>query len=346
MSKLLVVLVLVVTTAFTAPAQAQSGRIVGRVVDAVTGEPVFGARIILFPGPGTVAPRGLIRATTNTRGIFDLASVPPGRWRVQADKIGYVTFGLVYTTEMTVDVSGATVTVPDVRLDPGGVITGHVLDAKGNGMVGAMVQVQPLIPGPDGTPRVLLYPMHADTNDRGEFRLAGLPPGQHIVFAQLSPLPMGSPQTRPPQAAFTYVTTYYPGFSDRARASPITVVRGATTNGIDFTLLSVATRRVSGVVVDSAGRPVAGALVRLAAKGSMSMGLLQSTPTTNDGAFRIVNVPDGTYVAMAGVTVVTRSGNRTSTTVDFPPGGARTGIEFVVQGNDVGGLQVVLQPRQ
>jgi len=341
MAKPIVALLLIVAAAASASAQTPTSRLVGRVLDAGTGEPVDGVRILLFPGPGTVLQGVLPRVMTNGGGMFGISGVRPGRWRVQADKPGYVTFGLVYTGQMTVDVSGDTVTVPDIRLDRGGVITGRVSDAKGNGMIGVMVQVIPQIPGPDGSIQPLLYPLFADTNDHGEFRLAGLPAVRYLVVAQLSPT-MGPLSARPPQAAVTYVPTYYPGFSDKALASPVSVVRGATTNGIDFTLLAVATRQVSGIVVDPQGRPVKGALVRLTGFG-VSMALLQSTPTANDGTFRIVNVPDGKYVAMGAIPSVVRPGSSLAPNVDFGAfGGRKAGVEFVVQGSDVADLRIVL----
>jgi len=346
MSRLLVALLMVVTTAGIAPAQTQVGRIVGRVMDDVTGEPVAGARIILFPvslDPGSERPRGLVRATTDPNGKFELAGVPSGRWNAQVDKVGYVTMGVAPMPLMSVDVSAGTLTIPDIRLDRGGVITGHVFDAKGNGMNGALLEVRPLRAGPDGIVKPSLYPSMNYTNDQGEYRIAGLPPGRYIVVAQLSPIPMGSPLRRPPQAAGTYVPTYYPGLSDAAQASPIDVVRGATTNGIDFSLLSVATYQVSGVVVDSDGRPVAGAVAKLLPRGSGSLALFQSTPTGRDGTFRVLNVPPGTFVAVAGVVTITRNGNSESTSVEFAPLAGRTGLEFVVQGNNVTGLQVVLR---
>lgn len=343
MSKLLVTLILVLAVDGAAPAQAQTGRIVGRVLDDVTSEPVAGARIILFPGPGTTPPRGLLRATTNASGKFDLAGVPSGRWNAQVDKVGYVTLGVAPASLMSVDVSGRTLTIPDIRLDRGGVISGHVLDAKGNAMNGALIEARPLRPGSDGIVRPVPYPSINFTNDLGEFRIAGLPPGRYVVVAQLNPGPMLSAVTRPPQAAATYVPTYYPGFNDAAMASPIDVVRGTTTNGIDFALLSVPTYQVSGVVVDSDGRPVAGAVAKLLPRNSGSMALFQSVPTGRDGTFRVLNVPPGTYVAVAGVVTVTRNGNRESTSIEFAPLGGRTGLEFVVQGSDVGGIQVVLR---
>jgi hypothetical protein len=41
----------------------------------------------------------------------------------------------------------------------------------------------------------------------------------------------------------------YPGFAQSTDASPIPVTRGATTNGIEFSLLAVSAYQVSGVVV-------------------------------------------------------------------------------------------------
>ena len=136
-------------------------------------------------------------------------------------------------------VAGAGAAVPEIRLDRGGVITGRVLDAKGNPLSRVTVQAQPLSRLPNGTVRPIASASSADTNALGEFRLAGLPPGQHYVSAErrpISPFNAGPP----PAAAATYVPTYYPGFAEMAAASPVDVVKGAMTNGIDFALMAVA----------------------------------------------------------------------------------------------------------
>lgn len=65
------------------PSAAQTGTLQGRVVDAVTGEPLPGASVSLV---GTT--RGAI---TDEDGHFQISDIPAGIYEVQASFIGFVT---------------------------------------------------------------------------------------------------------------------------------------------------------------------------------------------------------------------------------------------------------------
>jgi len=269
---MVVLLVNLLVVALAAGAQSLTpgtGRIVGRVVDAETGAPVAGVRVYLSgpvsptaPWPPVlppVPPQGrqtpatpppplpdpsifviLQRLTSETRadGMFEIRDVPNGRWAVVAQKEGFIANrGLsVPLVEM---VAGRTLTASDIRLDRGGVV-GRVFDARGNPMSRVQVRTTQFDKLPGGTIRTTGGSSTVETDDRGEFRLSGVQPGVHYVVAQPPPQMIRLIDgTTPPQAPTTYGTTFYPGLADAAAASPVTVVRGKTTNGIDFSLLSV-----------------------------------------------------------------------------------------------------------
>ena len=351
MGGLLVNLLLIAALAAGAQAvpQQPTARVTGRIVDAATGEPITGARVFISnvapvtrPTPGSVPPVPLTPfiIETNADGVFDVVAVPAGRWRVTAQKQGYVQFGGA-GSPLTVDVSRGSVLVPEIRLERGGAIAGRVLDAKGNVLSGVSVQAYELARAPNGSVRPTQTGLSVPTNDLGEFRLSGLPSGQYYVAAVVRPVPInpfGGGQ--PPAAGMTYVTTFYPGFTEVRDATSVTVTRGLTTNGIDFPMRPVAAYQVSGIVVDAQGRPVAGALVRLAEAKSVTLNLQQGGPSARDGTFKIVNVPPGRYQASAAVPVVAQSGSATVTRV-----GPSTGpeIEVVVQAADVTGVRVVIR---
>ena len=348
MASLLANLLLVALAAAAQATQPQTtGRVMGRVLDAQTGEPVVGVRVTLVSAPviqrsaaGTVLPRPMppiapLTTETNADGVFDMTGVPSGRWRLNAQKTGYVTFN---PSQSAVDVPGGAITLPDIRLDRGGVIAGRVLDAKGNALGGTMIQAVQMVRLPDGSVHPATTLISTQTNDLGEFRLSGLPPGQHYVAAQMRPSgPIGSPAPAP--AAVTYVTTYYPGFTEPSAASPVNVARGLTTNGIEFSMRPVAAYQVSGVVVDSEGRGVAGAAVQLMEVGGLGPISPRQATSANDGTFRVVNVPAGIYRALAAIPIIIRSGNVQSISVSFAAP-LNAGVEIVVHAADVSGLRV------
>ena len=361
MSKRVVALFLIVTTGI-ATAQTQTSRLVGRVVDGMTGEPVAGARLMIFTAPTTApgvlppppvlpppsaqapgsrppGPQLPSSTVTNATGMFEMRGVPPGRWGLRVMKDGYITAGQ-FPSQLIIEASGPSVVVPDIRLDRGGVIIGRILDAKGNTLSGLLVMAQQLLRSTDGVLRQLAPTAQSLTNDQGEYRLAGLQPGQHVVYVQ-PPLPMRRGPPAPSNVAV--LTTYYPGFADATMASPVNVAGGTTTNGIDFPMLSVPAYQVSGTAVNADGRPLAGVIVKLSQTGRVSFELLESAPTGNDGRFRVVNVPAGAYRAIAGIPAVQQlPGGGTGRSVNYRPG-SDTPTEVVVQGGNVDGLQVILR---
>ena len=109
----------------------------------------------------------------------------------------------------------------------------------------------------------------------------------------------------------------------------------------EFSLFSVPAYRVSGIVVDAAGRPVAGAIVRLPSRLPFGPAFLMSVASDSDGRFRITNVPAGTYGVMAAVPRVTRNGASVFAGLSFGDA-ARPGVapEVTIRG-DTESLRVV-----
>ena len=355
MWSLLISLAMALPVGGQAAAPVASGVVTGRIVDVSTGAPIPGATVSLSPArpssgagatPAAMAvSAALLRSLmnqTNVNGIFEITGVPSGRWRVQVQKEGYV--ALDASSAPVVEVNGGAVRVRDIQISRGGAIEGRVLDARGTPVVRVSVIATQQLRNRDGTAR-LAGGASGQTNDLGEFRVSGLTPGLYVVLAQ--PPPSGfNPFTggSPTAAASVYVRTFYPGSLDAAQASPVTVSQGVTTQGIAFSMLSVRSYQVFGVVVDSAGRPVGGAAVRLAQRSSLGGTFYQGSPSALDGTFVIVNVPEGSYFAQAAMPLVTQRPGGMSASLSFGPAGAPGSVEVVVRGANVEGLRLVATP--
>jgi hypothetical protein len=324
-------------------AQASTAHVTGRVVDVATGEPIAGARVILgmalAPGQKPSAPPALpsrpVTGETNADGVFVMNDVPQGRWRVQVQKTGFYLAG----TAPVIDVASASVTAPEIRLDRGGAVTGRVVDAQGHPISELSVVALQRMPGPNATGGPGANSTSGQTNDLGEFRLSGLPPGDYHVLAR--PRPVSLMNTASAPSATTFVQTYYPGVADVRVANTVTVTRGGTTQAIDFQMLVEAAFQVSGVAVDASGRPAAGASVRLFPSSRPPLAASFSATARPDGTFQIVNVPAGTYRVQAAMPVVTRTATGVSTSLSFGVAGPG-GPEVVVNGGDVAGVRVTL----
>jgi protocatechuate 3,4-dioxygenase beta subunit len=313
------------------PPATGTGRIRGRIVALSTGQPLRRAAVRV------VAPElGEPRATrTDEDGRYEISSLPPGRYTVTASKGSFVTlaYGQRRPNEPGTPIevrNDQSVDRIDISLPPGAVITGHVLDESGEPVVNATVMPMQarFING-----RRQLVPMGsmATTPDTGEFRLWGLMPGQYIVsVSQRDFQAMGGASSND---RFGYAPTYYPGTANGAEAQPITVRVGETVSGITMTLVPTRTASVSGVALNSQGRPAAGMVMAMPrTSGGMMVGVgMMNTAIRPDGTFRIAGLAPGEYTLRAMI-----PGNA------GPLGGETLAATISISGEDVAG--VTLQP--
>jgi hypothetical protein len=103
----------------------------------------------------------------------------------------------------------------------------------------------------------------------------------------------------------TIAPTFYPGATDQAAAQPIAVAAGAEVGNISFTMQSAPAFRVSGIVVDENGDPVADAMVMMTGdpRGGIFMGPAGSGQSRSDGRFTIGEVPAGSYRLTASIPI-------------------------------------------
>ena len=88
-------------------------------------------------------------------------------------------------------------------------------------------------------------------------------------------------------------STYYPGTTDCAAAKPVSVAAGRTTGGIELPLQSGPSFHVSGIVVDTRGRPVEGAWIRLMADAVAAGNSPGEVQSDANGRFRLDGVHAG-----------------------------------------------------
>jgi protocatechuate 3,4-dioxygenase beta subunit len=340
---LALVLLLAATLDQAAP-PAATGRISGRVTAEGTNAPISGARVMIFamgrPTTPSAAPMmRLPQATTDQDGRFVFSTVAPGEYRIDVQKTGYASGFEPMTRPKTYAVAAGQPLDVSIVLQKGAVISGKVLDQKGDPLTDARVMALRRITPPGNSnmpPRLVPAPMQGpqQTNDIGEYRVTGLAPGEYFVAALPRSPGFGGPgmASAPGNGGGTPTasTTYYPGTVDQAGAQPITVAAGAEVSNIVFTIQSAPAYRVSGIVVDENGAPIAHAMVMLMAdprSGMMFLGPGGNAQTGDDGRFSIGDVSPGTYRLNASVPIMMPGS-----------GGVSSGVVGGVSGGVVGGV--------
>ena len=157
----------------------------GTVTDGVTGRPL-GAVIVALRAPSTGAPLArIVRVVTDELGRFVMRDLPAGEgYTIATTRVGYVDGA--YGQQTMFGASGR-INLKDGEWFPRaniamwrpGAISGTLRDEANEPVVGAYVRVLARhIFG--GQPQLLAGPV-ARTDDRGEYRIAGLGPGQYVV---------------------------------------------------------------------------------------------------------------------------------------------------------------------
>lgn len=267
------------------------GTIKGRVVSN-DGRPLTNANIVAQGVSGT--PSVKIKQV-DAEGAFVLDDLPAGLYIVMATAPGYIdeTMTGADPSELPRHLIGARLKITLIK---GGVITGAVTDSKGQPVVGVPVQASP----PSGASSLSSFMggTTAETDDRGVYRIYGLPPGQYTVAAGGAG-PFGQFTT----GGFELdVLTYYPS-STRDTAVPVTVRSGDDATGINIKYRGTEGHSISGVVLGTVEAGAAGGavVIILSNAGTSSIQAMALASTVEQRrVFSFNGVADGEYDLFAG----------------------------------------------
>lgn len=306
------------------------GAITGRVVGE-DGQPLEGATVLVTTMGGN---RDTNRSgATDEEGNFKLQNLPAAAYIVMASVPGYVSPQGSMLDLMTIHTAqrhrlGDNLTLTLVK---GGVITGKVLDASGQPLVGAPVIVS-RVRDAEGRPinESILTGRPGQTDDRGVYRLYGLQAGSYVVYTS------GAGEQFSLLTGAREVPTYYPT-STRDTAQEVIVAAGGEVRGIDIRHRGEPGHAVSGTVVGAAdagtGQGQIG--VELLLAGTNNRAGMAVNMTSNSG-FALYGVPDGEYDLTAIQRIINREPRITMDSLVSAP------RRVTVRGGDVTGIELRL----
>lgn len=254
---------------FSLPVLAQSSTQTQKVATAsisgrvtVGGKPLPRVPVVLSQSG---APRinnriaALARTTTDEDGNFRLTNLEAGKYTITPVAPPYIVpkeAGNSWEEGKLVTLAeGDTVEDVEIALRTGGVITGRIVNANNQPLIETTIRLH-RIDERGVIQSVSLYdPNRTQTDDRGIYRIYGLPAGRYKVsvgFALTEGfLSVGT-------ASGIYRQTFYPGVTDEASAEVVEVVEGGEVASVDIaTGLPVKSYSVRGRIIDAAtGKPL------------------------------------------------------------------------------------------
>lgn len=350
-----------------------TGTISGIVVDDQEPARTLSRSIVTVSAPELARSRSVV---TDDKGAFSIDALPPGRYTVKAEKPTYLSAALgskrpLRSGTPLVLSAGGEMSGLVVKLWRGAVVAGRVTDENGRPMRG--VAVRAVRDGGASDPALPVFSSNnSKTNDRGEYRIFGLEPGEYVVMATVSYEVGGavSPMTdaaidallaqlrqgrRVAAVAGTgpasphvlsYAPVFHPGTSNIDGAIMLKLASGHEAAGVDIRAERVPVSTISGVVRTADGSPAAGATLNLyrLTKAARFPSLRPPNPSATagaDGAFSITGVFPAAYRLTArfrprGVPVSTPTGGLTAQ--DW------ASTEVSVGGQDIGNVALTVGP--
>ncbi|MCC6587139.1 MAG: carboxypeptidase regulatory-like domain-containing protein [Bryobacterales bacterium] len=356
------------------------GAISGYVRQADTGEPVRKAVVTAVPamqrGGGPMNPP---TASTDADGRFLMENVEAGQYRLIAERNGYVRgeYGARKPQRTGIPIqlkSGDSLTNLEIKLVRHSVVSGRITDEDGDPIQSAQVQLmraayargrRQLIPATGGV----------STNDLGEYRMYGIPPGRYYLavtprtgFAGAAAAGRFAAGGRGGPVSFSplggsgqnYAPMYFPGTHDLETATLLDLPAGSDFRGLDLRLAKVRTYKIGGRVI-GAPNEGRGGMVMLVPKNSSGLfgDRLMAPFRASTGIFEIAGVRPGSYILTANIIdqetrlsarmpVEVGEGDIANLSITPVAGGQLTGIVRVVDGAalNLTSIRVQLQPSQ
>lgn len=331
---------------------ASGGSLRGRLIEEATGKGLAEGEVVLqLAGVNRGgATSALLRTASDENGRFAFSNVPPGQYTLLVLQEGFLGEGppptantITVSAQRTVTIANTTAEQPEivVALYRGAVISGRVLDAEGLPAVRARIRAT-VMTLQNGLPIPRLMG-NTDTDDRGDYRLFWLQPGEYFI------------QATPEQTVSGVrggLATFYPAALTAAAGKSVIAKSGDAVAGMDIRLLpetaAPKSYKISGRVLSTLTSPTNpnGEPVPVASGVSYYLQDLtdeigqRNFPESDSSTGRFEgSVPVGTYVLYARLVNPQGSPQRTGAQV---VAWGRT--ELTVSNRDIDNVTITVHP--
>ncbi len=333
-SLIVVLLLTIAVKAQTISTEPNTASISGRVT--LNGKPAQRIQVTLVPGPyGSPDTPGRQTVKTDDEGRYHFKSLAAGRYGLIA--ASYINTSADLLESATKPFKVCTIATAeelkdiDIALVRGGVITGRITDADNQPVIAIRVKLSYF----DAQGKKQTFPVFVTneemfpTDDRGVYRLFGLPPGRYLVSVGVD---VRGGQISQDNVRGYYPLTYYPSVAEESQATIIEVKAEEEATNINIKLppLEKAFNASGRIVNAETGQPMSGGLYDFGKMQGERMSVLVFGMSADEqGNFRILGLTPGQYGVVSTDGVVS----------DF----FADPVKFEIVDKDVSGLELKRQ---
>jgi hypothetical protein len=340
-------------------AQNAPALVEGQITCNDGGYPARGANVRLIPlasllsnTSGAVTSSDLPIATSDFSGAYAMFPVRPGIYIVDATMPGYadeVELALsVLKRYAPIQQKSLLTKFPQITVIPGGDIRQNLIIRRA-GAISGKVEVdsggfysQTLVTAtliPDDTsntsanelpPVPYTFSLSSGVDDRGAYRISGLPPGSYRISARVTEN-FFDPNKEAPESAqrigFADLIVFAPEALSLSEAKQFKIADGDEINFVDITIPTSLLHSITGTVTRG-GKPAPG--ITLSLERADGVEVSTGAVSMADGFYRFDLLPEGGYTLIAKTNI---------------HGGGTTKVPVLLNGSDVSDLTVDLEMR-
>jgi len=290
-----------------------------------------GVEVLLLANGNELRRTQVARTRTDAEGRFRLNVETEGRYEVVPFAPAYVLPNAQNTDNQITVKPGQEISGIDFALVPGGVISGKVLTPDGRPAIAERIMVTPVLELGQTRPALDIPSSILETDDRGVYRIFGLPPGRYLISAGAASehVAAGLRGRR-----VSYTRTFPPDVMEEAKAKPIDITTGREVSNVDITMARRAEDfKALGRIVDARNQPLPNVAFGYAAtreNGRLAGAPVRDLHADAEGKFLIEDLSAGRYVLFA------LSNGENSAYSELLP--------FEVTNSDVSGLELKVEP--